>query len=108
MALRKPKSALGTILTWLIFATTHFSLSQLILPATMALTEQSAGIPEGPGPAVALLVRLTQLLHLPLVTLALYPREWFPGAWVYVPMALDSLIWATAISGMIRLFKKSR
>jgi len=80
----------------------------LIIPATMALTQQSAGTPEGHGLAVTLLVRLTKLLHFPLVTLALYPREWFPGYWVYVPMALNSLIWGIGICWLIGLFRKAR
>ena len=57
--------------------------------------------------AVALLVRATKLLHFPLVTLALYPREWFPGNWVYLPMAANSLIWAYGISWLIGAVSES-
>lgn len=95
-------------LTWIVIAIIHFGLSQLIIPATMALTRQSTGTPEGTGLAVTLLVRATKLLHFPVVTLALYPREWFPGNWVYVPMAVNSLIWASGIYWLIGLFRKAR
>jgi len=95
-------------LTWLAIAGLHFLLSRIIIAVTMALTAQAAGTPDGPGIAVTLLVRATKLLHFPLVTLALYPREWFPGNWVYVPMAVNSLIWAIGIFWLIGLFRKAR
>jgi hypothetical protein len=95
-------------LTWIVIGVIHFGLSNLILPITLALTQQAAGTPEGPSTAVMLLVRGTQLLHFPLVTLALYPREWFPGEWVYVLMAANSLLWASGIYWLIELFRKSR
>jgi hypothetical protein len=77
------------------------------LPLTLALAAQAAGAADGPGIAVTLLVRVTRLLHFPLVTLALYPREWFPGNWVYVPMAVNSLIWASGIYWLIGIFRKT-
>jgi hypothetical protein len=89
-------------------AAIHFALSNLILPFTLALAGRSADSPEGPGLAVILLVRVTRLLHFPLVTLALYPREWFPGNWVYVPMALNSLIWGACICTVVALFRRTR
>jgi hypothetical protein len=51
-------------------------------------------------------VRVTKLLHFPLVTLALFPREWFPGSWVYVPMAANSAIWACAVYCLIGLYRR--
>lgn len=93
-------------LTWLAIAGAHFGLSHLILPLTMALTSQAAGNADGPGLAVTLLVRATKLLHFPLVTLALFPREWFPGNWVYVPMAANSAIWACAVYCLIGLYRR--
>ena len=92
----------------MVIAAIHFGLSNLILPLTLTLTKHAAGTPEGAGMAVILLVRGTKLLHFPLVTLALYPREWFPGNWVYVPMAVNSLIWAIGITWLIGLFRKAR
>jgi hypothetical protein len=93
-------------LTWLGIAGTHFGLSHLIVPLTMALTEHAAGTRDGAGLGVTLLVRATKLLHFPLVTLALYPREWFPGNWVYVPLAANSAIWACAVYYLIGLYRR--
>jgi hypothetical protein len=74
----------------------------------MALVQQASGAPEGARLAATLLVRLTKLLHFPLVTLALYPREWFPGNWVYLPMAANSLIWGFGIYWLVRRYRKAR
>jgi hypothetical protein len=93
-------------LTWLGIAGAHFGLSNLIVPLTTALTALSVGTPDGPGLGVTLLVRATKLLHFPLVTLALFPREWFPGNWVYVPMAANSAIWACAVYYLIGLYRR--
>ena len=103
----KSSAKLGK-LAWLLIAVIHFGVSNLILPLTMALAQQGADTPEGPGLAVTLLVRATKLLHFPLITLALYPREWFPGNWVYLPMAVNSLIWAAGICWLVRVFRKTR
>ncbi len=95
-------------LSWIVIAIIHFGLSQLIIPATVVLTRQSTGAPEGAVLTITLLVRATKLLHFPLVTLALYPREWFPGNWIYLPMAANSLIWAAGVCWLIRVFRKTR
>lgn len=92
-------------LTWLVIAGLHLLCCHLILPVTMALTAEAAGASDSPGMAVTLLVRATKLLYFPLVTLALYPREWFPGNWIDVPMALNSAIWAFGIYWLIGLFR---
>jgi hypothetical protein len=91
----------------MVIAVLHFGLSNLILPLTTALVNRSSGAGDGPGLAITLLVRATRLLHFPLVTLALYPREWFPGDWIYLPMAVNSLIWAAGICWLIRVFRKT-
>ncbi|MGE5255564.1 MAG: hypothetical protein ACM3KE_02775 [Hyphomicrobiales bacterium] len=95
------------VLTLLGLAGAHFACSRLILFVTIALTARAAGTPDGPGTAVTLLVRLTKLLYFPLVTLALYPRQWFPGNWLYVPMALNSIIWSFGIYGLMGLYRRS-
>jgi hypothetical protein len=92
-------------LMWLGIAAVHFGLSNLIIPLTRALAAD-AGAPDGSALGVTLLVRVTKLLHFPLVTLALYPREWFPGNWVYIPMAVNSAIWACAVYYVIGLYRR--
>jgi hypothetical protein len=81
-------------------------MSNLIMPLTIALVKPASATPEWNGIAVTLLVRLTKLLHLPLVTLALYPREWFPGNWVYLPMAANSLIWGIGVKWLAGIYRR--
>ena len=102
----KPTARFG-IPTWMLVAFIHFGLSHLIVHLTMALTARAATTVDGVGFGVTLLVRLTKLLHLPLVTLALYPREWFPGGWVCVPMALNSLLWGAVLAWLIGFYRRS-
>ncbi len=90
----------------LIAGVAHFALCLLIFPVTMGLTTSAVASSGAPDFAVRLLVRLTQLIHFPVITLALFPREWFPGNWVYAPMALNSVIWALGIYGLAVLFRK--
>jgi hypothetical protein len=101
-------SAKSGRLLWALIAAIHFGLSNLILPLTTTLAKQASVAPDGPGMALMLLVRATKLLHFPIVTLALYPREWFPGNWVYLPMAANSLIWGFGIRWLIGLLRKAR
>ena len=103
----RPMSFKRRVLTLLVIAGAHLAFSRLILSVTLSLTARAAGTPDGPGTAVVLLVRVTKLLFFPLVTLALYPREWFPGHWLYVPMVLNSTIWAFGICGLMGLYRKS-
>jgi hypothetical protein len=100
--------AMSGRLAWAAIAAVHFGLSNLILPLTTTLAKQASVAADGPGIALMLLVRATKLLHFPIVTLALYPREWFPGDWVYLPMAANSLIWGFGISWLIGRFRKAR
>jgi hypothetical protein len=95
------------LLAWLAITGVHFSISNLILPLTASLAAQAAGTPDGPGLAVTLMVRVTRLLHFPLVTLGLYSREWFPGSWVYLPMVLNSAIWGVGFCWVARYFRKN-
>jgi hypothetical protein len=93
---------------WLAAALIHFLTSNLIMPLTIALVKPASLTPEGAGAAVTLLVRWTKLLHFPIVTLALYPREWFPGNWVYLPMAANSLIWGMGVYGLAGIYRRCR
>jgi len=93
---------------WLVAALIHFGTSNLIMPLTIALVKPASVAPEGTGITVTLLVRLTKLLHFPLVTLALYPREWFPGNWVYLPMAANSLIWGIGVYWLAGIYRRCR
>ena len=39
----------------------------------------------------------SRVLYFPVITLSLFPREMFPGGLVYVPILLNSFVWAIFI-----------
>ena len=40
------------------------------------------------------------MLYFPILSQALYPRHWFPGPWILVPTAANSLLWAVLLAGL--------
>jgi hypothetical protein len=52
---------------------------------------------QAPSVFFRILVIATTVLHYPIIALALYSRQWFPGKWIYVPIGVNSLLWGMAI-----------
>ena len=80
-----------------LIAFIHFVLCVGIVPGTMAFV---AGYNSGmlaPSAFFRILVMATTVLHYPIISLALYSRQWFPGKWIYVPIGINSLLWGSAI-----------
>lgn len=50
----------------------------------------------------------TKVFYFPIVSLALYPRHWFPGPWIYVPVIVNSLLWGFLIGSIIVVFRPNR
>jgi drug/metabolite transporter (DMT)-like permease len=42
-------------------------------------------------------VWFSRILYFPIITLSLFPRNLFPGWMVYIPIALNSLMWGICI-----------
>lgn len=57
---------------------------------------------------LTVLARVATALHFPIITLVLYPRQLFPGNWILIPIAANSLLWAVAITVVWRLYRRSR
>ena len=49
------------------------------------------------------LVYLSKILYAPLITLSLYPRFFFPGRWIWVPVFANSVVWAVILYGAYHL-----
>ncbi|MBL0713955.1 MAG: hypothetical protein JJV98_09645 [Desulfosarcina sp.] len=82
--------------TGLVWAAVHFLASVLIVPATLKAGAAGSGI-------TGLLTWLTKILYFPVLALALYPRHWFPGYWIYVPIVLNSLLWGLFLAATMRI-----
>ncbi|MEN8782204.1 MAG: hypothetical protein ABF292_13975 [Desulfobacterales bacterium] len=89
-------------------AAIHFVVAKIIVALTMQMGMFAAGNSRAAGFLGNILVGVTRLLYFPVITLSLYSRNWFPGDWIYVPFAVNSLLWGIAIYGLIRLMKRFR
>ena len=79
----------------------HFLASILIVPATLKAGEADWGL-------TGLLTLLTKIFYFPIMGLALYPRHWFPGSWIYIPIACNSLVWGIFITILFTITMRLR
>lgn len=77
----------------------HFLACVLILPVTRAVGQAPIPAPLGDG-LLGILYPATQILYFPILSQALYPRHWFPGLWILVPTAANSLLWGVLLAGL--------
>jgi hypothetical protein len=86
----------------------HFALSVGIMPFVMMVETAGGGDVQTPSAMFRALAGITKLLHFPIISLAWYSRHWFPGNWIYIPMGLNSILWAIGIYFCTLLFTKLR
>lgn len=53
-----------------------------------------------------LLVAAAKVLYFPVVSLSLFPRAWFPGGWIALPILVNSLVWALGLWAVARLLRR--
>ena len=53
-----------------------------------------------------LMMMLSKVLYFPVLTLAWYPRQFFPGNLVLIPLFVNSLLWALVIYMLFLLVKR--
>jgi len=80
-----------------LIALFHFGLSILIVPMTMSVATAIGAAQPEPTTAIQILVVATRVLHYPIISLSLYSRQWFPGDWIYIPILINSILWAVGI-----------
>jgi hypothetical protein len=83
----------------LVWAGVHMLACILIVPATLKTGALGSGI----APA---LTWLTKVLYFPILGLALYPRHLFPGNWIYVPIAVNSLLWGLSLAAVLLIARR--
>jgi hypothetical protein len=85
----------------------HFLCSMLIVPLTLR-----AGDVLLSGSAKRLLLELlygiTRVLYFPVIGQALYPRHWFPGPWIAVPILVNSILWGLLAAGAVAGWRRMR
>jgi len=74
----------------------HLGVSKTVIAIALARTSGNAF--EGEiSMLVKILIWITKVLYFPIVSLSLYSRQWFPGTLIYIPIFMNSLLWATTI-----------
>ena len=91
---------------FILIALIHFALSALIVPATLAVGGTPNFEQSEPSLTFKALVLATRVLHFPIISKSLYSRNWFPGGWIYIPIIINSLLWATGILSLHWVYKK--
>ncbi len=87
-----------------LIALIHFTASVAIIAISMSAAPDIN--PTHMNVGFRVLVALTRILHFPIISLSWYSRRWFPGDWIYVPMAANSLLWAAAFWVIYSLVRK--
>jgi len=80
-----------------LVALIHFGLSVLIIAVSLSVATAANPSPTEPTIWVRIFVEATRIIHFPIISLSLYSRQWFPGNWIYLPMLVNSFIWAAGI-----------
>ena len=89
-----------------LIALIHFGFSVLIVPMTMSVATAADATQTTPKLHIQILVAATRILHFPIISGSLYSRHWFPGDWIYVPIILNSFLWAFGIYLLGVIYKK--
>ena len=92
----------------LVIGAAHFVLAKIIVAMTMQMGMFVADGSQATGLIGHFLVWFTRVLYFPIISLSLYSRQWFPGNWIFIPMATNSLLWGTALYGIYRLFGRRK
>ena len=99
--LRKTSAIIG-------IAAVHFAIARIIIALTMQMGMFAADGSRSTGFIGHFLVWITRVLYFPVISLSLYSRQWFPGNWIYVPMAANSLLWGIACYAVFRFLRRRR
>ena len=89
----------------LAIAVVHLVFTKVI--SIIALSVVTANVYESQLPFLGQsLMVVSKVLYFPVFTFALYPRQFFPGNFVYIPLFINSLLWALLIYILFVLVKK--
>jgi len=97
----------GPFAAGLLLAAIHFMLSLGIVPLTLKI---GSLVPFRTADSLvyAMLALATRVLYFPVLTLALYPRHWFPGNWIAIPIAVNSVLWGAGLALLLAVGRRLR
>ena len=89
--------AMKKIAAIVTIAAVHFAAAKAIVAITLSGAAPAAYDPQASTVWIRILVVITKILYFPVITLAAYPRHLFPGNLIYIPMAVNSLLWGIGV-----------
>jgi hypothetical protein len=91
--------------TILVIAVVHAAVTKIISSITLFVV--AANVHNAQMSVMGrLLMWISKVFYFPVITMALYPRQFFPGNLVIVPLFINSLLWALIIYMLSVLIKK--
>lgn len=89
----------------LCIATAHFVVTKTVTLLTFSVFTANA-TETGVSFTGHLLMMVSRVLYFPVMTMAWYPRRFFPGNFILIPLFINSLIWAIVIYMIFVLLKR--
>ena len=91
--------------TILVIAVVHAAVTKIISNLTLLVVTANVHNPQMPVLG-RLLMWISKVFYFPVITMAFYPRQFFPGDLVIVPLFINSLLWALTIYILAVFIKK--
>lgn len=89
----------------LAIAVVHLVFTKVISIITLSVVTANVHESQLPFLGRSLMV-MSKVLYFPVFTFALYPRQFFPGNFVIIPLFINSLLWALLIYVLFVLVKR--
>ena len=94
------------VLLILAIAVVHLVFTKVI--SIIALSVVTAHVHESQLPFIGRsLMVMSKVLYFPVITFAWYPRQFFPGNFVIIPLFINSLLWAFVVYVLFVLVKRT-
>ena len=93
------------VLLILAIAVVHLVFTKVI--SIIALSVVTAHVHESQLPFIGRsLMVMSKVLYFPVITFAWYPRQFFPGNFVIIPLFINSLLWVFVVYVLFVLVKR--
>jgi len=93
------------ILLILVIAVTHAVFTKIVSLITLSVVTANANEIQMSFIGRWMMM-LSKVLYFPVITMAWYPRQFFPGNFIVIPLFINSLLWALMIYALLILIKR--
>jgi hypothetical protein len=91
--------------TILTIAVVHAAVTKVISSITLSVVTVNVHTPQMPVIG-RLFMWISKVLYFPVITMSFYPRQFFPGNLIMIPLFVNSLLWALTIYVLAVLIKR--